>query len=341
VAVSVLVLKLAVAVRKTVVDPETLNRCTGATSERLFDAAWVALFIALIPLAPFAPVVVVTAVWAIEIIVPAADINSTFPLTSQSPAVSTMLVILAVVPLVRETPVPVAVRNSPILPAFALSAAVVPLIPTVLDGEIRPDAAIVENDPAVPVTLPENTTLPASSIDIGVALFVLLTIWNAPLNARMNLFGVVAPLPPRTIAAPDPVLAVALTTIVAPLVAEFVIVTAPVKLGDAKGAALALHVKPVPLVYCSALVDVEQLGIANAVGDALDPVTFATTVFAACAASAVAVTFDHAGAVLGPVDTIAWPAVDPAGLINETGDSVAAKAVEESAISAASRSLFI
>jgi hypothetical protein len=48
---------------------------------------------------------------------------------------------------------------------------------------------------------------------------------------------------------------------------------------------LAKQVKPVPLVYCSALVDVEQLGIANAVGDALAAVAFASTVFAACDAS--------------------------------------------------------
>jgi hypothetical protein len=67
------------------------------------------------------------------------------------------------------------------------------------------------------------------------------------------------------------------------------------------------QVKPVPLVYCSALVDVLQLGIANAVGDADEAVTFASTVFAACAASPATETFDQPGAVLGPVDTIACP----------------------------------
>ncbi|MDP9651690.1 hypothetical protein [Paraburkholderia caledonica] len=42
------------------------------------------------------------------------------------------------------------------------------------------------------------------------------------------------------------------------------------------------HVQPdPPVLYCSALLDAEQLGIANAVGDALVPVTFASTVLAA------------------------------------------------------------
>jgi hypothetical protein len=43
-------------------------------------------------------------------------------------------------------------------------------------------------------------------------------------------------------------------------------------------------VNPVPLVYCRALVEVEQLGMTNAVGDALDPVKLETTVFAAIGA---------------------------------------------------------
>jgi hypothetical protein len=54
--------------------------------------------------------------------------------------------------------------------------------------------------------------------------------------------------------------------------------------------------------------------MANAVGDALDAVTLATTVFAAIAARVVASTLAHAGAVLAPVDTIACPLVEPAGL---------------------------
>jgi len=40
-------------------------------------------------------------------------------------------------------------------------------------------------------------------------------------------------------------------------------------------------VKPVPFVQLSALVDVLQLGIANAVGDAVDALAFDKTVLAA------------------------------------------------------------
>lgn len=45
-----------------------------------------------------------------------------------------------------------------------------------------------------------------------------------------------------------------------------------------------LHANPVLVVQLSALADVEQLGIANAVTFAVDPVAFARTVFAACCA---------------------------------------------------------
>jgi hypothetical protein len=63
-----------------------------------------------------------------------------------------------------------------------------------------------------------------------------------------------------------------------------------------------LQVNPVPAVQFSELDDVLQLGMANAVGLAPEPVTFATTVFEACAASAVTATLPHAGADVGPVD---------------------------------------
>lgn len=53
---------------------------------------------------------------------------------------------------------------------------------------------------------------------------------------------------------------------------------------------LALHVKPVPDVQFSALLVVEQEGIAKAVGDAIDAVTFAITVFAAWVAWSASVT---------------------------------------------------
>jgi hypothetical protein len=84
-----------------------------------------------------------------------------------------------------------------------------------------------------------------------------------------------------------------------------------------------------------------QLGTETAVGDADEPVAFATTVLAACGNREPAVTVPQAGAVLAPVETIACPAVDPAGFSSWTGFSVAAKTVDESASSAAAKSRFI
>lgn len=79
---------------------------------------------------------------------------------------------------------------------------------------------------------------------------------------------------------------------------------------------VVLQVKPAPEVYVSAFEVALQLGMTKAVGDADEPVTFATTVFAACAASVVAATFPHAGALEAPVETIACPEVDPLELSN-------------------------
>jgi hypothetical protein len=55
-------------------------------------------------------------------------------------------------------------------------------------------------------------------------------------------------------------------------------------------AMLALQVNPAPDVQFNALLVVEQLGMANAVGEAVDAVTFASTVLAACVAMSVVVT---------------------------------------------------
>jgi hypothetical protein len=103
----------------------------------------------------------------------------------------------------------------------------------------------------------------------------------------------------------------------------------------------ALQVKPVLVVQLSALADVLQLGIAKAVGLADDAVALASTVFAACAARDAPETAPHAGALDAPVDTIACPAVEPAGLSSWIGLSVAPNAIEESASSAIERSRFI
>jgi hypothetical protein len=55
----------------------------------------------------------------------------------------------------------------------------------------------------------------------------------------------------------------------------------------------------------SALPDALQLGMANAVGDADEPVAFARTVLAAIAAIPLTPMPPHAGALDDPVETIA------------------------------------
>lgn len=84
-----------------------------------------------------------------------------------------------------------------------------------------------------------------------------------------------------------------------------------------------LQPKPEPFVHCKACAAPLQPVTVIAVGLALDPVAFPMTVLAACAASAVAETFPNVGGVVGPVDTIACPLVDPAGFSNVIGLSVA------------------
>lgn len=175
---------------------------------------------------------------------PAEVVHETVPQTFQSPAVSVIDVMFAAVELVSVIADPldsVDETNSPTLPAFALSPAVVPTIPAVVDGVIDPVAWSVVNLP-----------------DAGVA-------------------------PPM-----------------------------------AGGAAHTpvLQVKPVPLVYCRMLDDVLQLGIANAVGPADDPVAFAITVLAAIAAIPLTPIPPHAGAFDAPVETMAWPLEEPVGLSN-------------------------
>ncbi|EEF26024.1 conserved hypothetical protein [Ricinus communis] len=67
---------------------------------------------------------------------------------------------------------------------------------------------------------------------------------------------------------------------------------------------VALQPKPVPAVYTRADEAPAQFGTATAAGFAIDPVTFASTVFAACAASEPTEILPHAGAVPEPVETI-------------------------------------
>lgn len=113
--------------------------------------------------------------------------NRACPQQFQSPAVREMLVALTVTPLVIAVPVVELLANSPILPAFALSARVVPTIPEVVEGvnvlvdcrvvnlpaaaAVVPiaggDAKYVENP--VPLTVPEADRVVADTL-AGVVL---------------------------------------------------------------------------------------------------------------------------------------------------------------------------
>jgi hypothetical protein len=92
----------------------------------------------------------------IVVVVLAAALYKKLPETSQSPAVKLMETILEVEPEVRDTALDVAVIYSPILPAWVLSAAIVPTIPIVLVGVIRPDAPIVVACTALGVVAPNE-----------------------------------------------------------------------------------------------------------------------------------------------------------------------------------------
>jgi hypothetical protein len=168
-----------------------------------------------------------------------------------------------------------AVLYSPQLPAFALSAAVVPLMPFVVDGVIRPVALIAVNAP-VPGVVPPMLAL----ID--------------PLVEFRDVN--------------DPAAAV----------------VPPIAGGDAQ--ILVEQVKPELVVYCRMLDVVEHVGIANAVGEADALVAFARTVFAAIEEIPFTPILPHVGVVPEPVETIACPEVEPAGLMSCTGTVVAASA---------------
>lgn len=64
------------------------------------------------------------------------------------------------------------------------------------------------------------------------------------------------------------------------------------------------HENPVPLVYCSALLAVLQLGNATALGVAALVVLFPRTEFAAIVGRIPYVTLCHDGAAVGPFDVM-------------------------------------
>lgn len=116
-------------------------------------------------------------------------------------------------------------------------------------------------------------------------------VLNEPVEPLMG----VPLIAPPVIVAPEleSVLSVAVLLAVSVVNAPELAVADPIGPGAANVAPLSvaaliaeLHAKPDALVHCSALVEVLQLGMATAVGDALDAVALARTVFAACVASA-------------------------------------------------------
>jgi hypothetical protein len=84
-----------------------------------------------------------------------------------------------------------------------------------------------------------------------------------------------------------------------------------------------------------------QLGIAKAVGEADEPVALAKMVLAAIAAIPLTPTPPHAGALDAPVETMACPELDPAGLRSCIGTRVAALAPQDMSIRSAMMELRI
>lgn len=80
--------------------------------------------------------------------------NSIEPVTSQSPAVKLIEVIVVDTVVERETALPVAVTYSPTLPAFALLLVVVPTMPLVCEGVKLPVDERVVKEPAAAAVPP-------------------------------------------------------------------------------------------------------------------------------------------------------------------------------------------
>lgn len=159
------------------------------------------------------------------ITVPAAGFVTTLPHTSQSPAVRLMLVMFPFDPEVNDTAVPVAVTNSPTLPAFALLFVVVPTMPFVCEGVKLPVLLSVVNAPVFAAVLPieggeankfvnpvpltaelaesvVNAPVFAAVLPMGggdarkVVKPVPLTVELAASVVKLPVFGVVAPMLP-------------------------------------------------------------------------------------------------------------------------------------------------
>jgi len=132
------------------------------------------------------------------------------PKTSQSPAVSEMLVIVLGALLTKETAAPMAtddVITSPTLPAFAALFVVVPTIPAVCDGVIVLLAVIVVNAPVLAVVAP--------TVPLMLMLAVPVRLVTVPLDGVPSAppFTTNAPavpvLTPSAVTTPVPVVVVA------------------------------------------------------------------------------------------------------------------------------------
>lgn len=213
----------------------------------------------------------------------------TLPQTSQSPAVSEIEVTLALALLVNATADPEGTfddTNSPTLPAFALLFVVVPTMPAVCEGVIAPVAIKVVTAALLGVVLPNAGGVPNCPLTKAVVAICVVLVETAAVGATGT----------------------------------------PVNVGDAAGANPLTHVNPAELFHPNAKPTALHSGIANAVGAALKAAAFASTVLLAIGAMPFSPMPPHAGAVLGPVDTIACPLVEPVGLRSPTGFRVVAKA---------------
>lgn len=186
---------------------------------------------------------------ALLITVLPAGTKAITPCTSQSPAVRLMLAALAGVPEVSDVPVVLAgVGYSPTLPAFALLFVVVPTMPLVCEGVKLPLAARVVKEPA--------------------RLFPVMAEFTIAVVATCVVF----------------VPAAAVVAVAAPRAGELKLVIfalAP------EVAIPELQPNPDPFVHCKACAAPLQPVTVMAVGVAVEPVAFPTTVFAACVASEV------------------------------------------------------
>lgn len=220
--------------------------------------------------------------------------------------------------VVSEVPVVVFVAYSPKLPALALLFVVVPTMPAVCDGVIVLLNVTAPLKVCAPAKVPESV----APLMVGLVSVLLVSVSvvvrptrvsvavgsvSVPVFVMLEITGVVSVGDVPNTSAPEPV-SFEIT------VASWAdVVEANCPRLPLVSANVVPQLRPVPLVHFSALFDVLQLGTACATGAAVLPVGLAITVFAATGLRLPATTVAQPGALLGPFETIAWPAVDPDG----------------------------